>query len=412
MASMTTTKSGGKIIQFIDARGKRRTIRLGKMSGKQAGMVQAHVEELVAASKTHATPKPATLAYISGLDQVMRDKLADVGLVVRRDVQTLGEFLDAYIDGRTDVKDSTRLIYDIVRSNLTDYFGRGKALRDITVGDAERWERHLKNMKPRVRRQTKAPVVPIPKLAELGDADADADHDDTPKMARNTVRRRVSIAKQFFIAAVKDGALQVNPFAGMGGPVKGNREREFFVTREIAERVIDKAPDAEWRLIIALSRYGGLRCPSEHLALTWQNVNFNEGTMLVESPKTAHEEGHEARLVPIFPELRPYLEDAASVAQRGQKYVISRYRDTRSNLRTQFMRIIKKAGVEPWPKLFQNLRSTRETELAEIWPGHVVCAWIGNSPKVAQEHYLQVTSEHFRPAGRAARCKKRCSILL
>jgi hypothetical protein len=25
-----------------------------------------------------------------------------------------------------------------------------------------------------------------------------------------------------------------------------------------------------------------------------------------------------------------------------------------------------------------NLRSTRETELAEYWPEYVVCAWIGN----------------------------------
>ena len=30
-----------------------------------------------------------------------------------------------------------------------------------------------------------------------------------------------------------------------------------------------------------------------------------------------------------------------------------------------------------WPKLFQNLRSRRETELAEQFPMHVVCSWIG-----------------------------------
>ena len=61
-------------------------------------------------------------------------------------------------------------------------------------------------------------------------------------------------------------------------------------------------------------------------------------------------------------------------------------------------RIIRKAGIEPWPKLFQNLRSTRETELAEQYPLHVVCAWIGNSQPVAAKHYLQVTEGHFRQA--------------
>ena len=35
-------------------------------------------------------------------------------------------------------------------------------------------------------------------------------------------------------------------------------------------------------------------------------------------------------------------------------------------------RIIRRAGLTPWPKPFQNLRSTRETELAETYPLHVV----------------------------------------
>jgi hypothetical protein len=35
---------------------------------------------------------------------------------------------------------------------------------------------------------------------------------------------------------------------------------------------------------------------------------------------------------------------------------------------------------------FQNLRSTRETELAEAYPIHVVIAWLGNSDNVAREH--------------------------
>ncbi|OHB57221.1 MAG: hypothetical protein A2Y07_00115 [Planctomycetes bacterium GWF2_50_10] len=50
--------------------------------------------------------------------------------------------------------------------------------------------------------------------------------------------------------------------------------------------------------------------------------------------------------------------------------------------------------------MFQNLRSTRETELAETWPEHVVCAWIGNSKAVARKHYLQVTEEYFDRAAK------------
>jgi hypothetical protein len=80
------------------------------------------------------------------------------------------------------------------------------------------------------------------------------------------------------------------------------------------------------------------------------------------------------------------------------EHVITRYRSGNCNLRTELQRIIAKAGLRTWPKIFQNLRSTRESELAETWPEHVVCAWIGNSKKVARAHYLQVTDDHFERA--------------
>ncbi|MFG0249072.1 MAG: hypothetical protein ACF8OB_09325, partial [Phycisphaeraceae bacterium JB051] len=69
-----------------------------------------------------------------------------------------------------------------------------------------------------------------------------------------------------------------------------------------------------------------------------------------------------------------------------------------ANLRTQLQRIIQRAGLEAWPMLWQNLRSTRETELADQIPAHVASTWIGNSVAVAVKHYLQVTDDHFKQA--------------
>ena len=59
---------------------------------------------------------------------------------------------------------------------------------------------------------------------------------------------------------------------------------------------------------------------------------------------------------------------------------------------------LTRVGLKPWPKLFQNLRASRQTELQETCPTYVVCAWMGNSPKVAQKHDLQVTEQHFEKA--------------
>jgi hypothetical protein len=79
-----------------------------------------------------------------------------------------------------------------------------------------------------------------------------------------------------------------------------------------------------------------------------------------------------------------YCEQSAD----GAEHVIARYRDGNANLRTQLLRILQRAGLTAWPKLFQNLGSTRETELAESFPIHVVTAWMGNSQLVAAKHYL------------------------
>src|SRR5262249_26038943 len=114
--------------------------------------------------------------------------------------------------------------------------------------------------------------------------------------------------------------------------------------------------------------------------------------------KTEHHEGKDRRIVPIFPELLPHLADAFDRAEPGQEYVVTRCRDDGVNLRTQLERIIERAVLVPWPKLFQNLRASRQTELAERYPIHVVCAWLGNSTAIAKEHYLQVTEAHYEQA--------------
>ena len=151
-------------------------------------------------------------------------------------------------------------------------------------------------------------------------------------------------------------------------------------------------------MIFALARFGGLRTPSETLLLRWADVDWERGRLLIRSPKTEHHEGKDSRLVPIFPELCSHLELAWDHALEGAEFVIARRRDSGINLRTQLLRIIAKAGLTAWPKLFQNLRATRETELAETFPLHVVVAWLGNSQLVAAKHYLQVTDEHFAKA--------------
>ena len=44
------------------------------------------------------------------------------------------------------------------------------------------------------------------------------------------------------------------------------------------------------------------------------------------------------------------------------------------------------------------MRASRETELSERFPIKVCAAWIGNTPDIALDHYLQVTDQHWQRA--------------
>jgi hypothetical protein len=103
-------------------------------------------------------------------------------------------------------------------------------------------------------------------------------------------------------------------------------------------------------------------------------------------------------VIPLFPELWPHLEAAFHEATEGSAFVVTQYRFDTQNLRTQLLRILRRAGVKPWQRLFHNLRASRQTELADQFPLHVVTDWIGNSPDIADRHYLKTTDDHFRKA--------------
>ncbi len=139
-------------------------------------------------------------------------------------------------------------------------------------------------------------------------------------------------------------------------------------------------------------------CPSEHLAIRWGDVDWENNRISVPSPKTEHLPGGSYRTLPLFPEMCPYLEAAFDQAKAGTEFVINRYRCKNQSFRTQFQIILRRAGVKAWEQLFHNLRASRETELTEKHPLHVVCDWIGNSAIIASRHYLQLMDDHFAKA--------------
>jgi integrase len=369
MASVSRDAGGLRRVQFMHE-GKRRAVRLGRCSARQAETIKGKIENLLVGRDGGVDPD--TAEWLATISDDLHRKLAAVGLVTPRANSRLKEFIDAYLAERAaDLKPQSRVAIGHCVRNLLAFFGPDKPMAAVTKDDALSFRAYL-----------------------IGE-----------HLAEATVRRRIGVAKQLWFAAMDKQTVRENPFKDkrhLPCGDKPNKSRMFFVTREAIGRVLESCPDAEWRCIVALARYGGLRTPSEILRLRWQDIDWNRGRMTVTSPKTQHHVGHESREIPLFAELRPFLMDVFETAEPGTEYVITRYRLNNLNLRQQFGRILAKAGVKPWPRIFQNLRSSRQTELAAAFPEHVACAWMGNSKLVAREHYLQVRDEDFDRAAQNA----------
>jgi integrase len=363
MASIATDSSGRRRILFASKDGSRKTIYLGAMPEKMARGVLVRVEQLVSSSVTGHPVDDATSRWLAELDAKLFDKLAAVELVPKREMAKLAVFVDGYIASRTDAKPNTLRNFKTARKCLVDFFGAERPLRSIRSGECDEWRQGL-----------------------VQDGYAEA-----------TISKWVKQARQFFKLAHRKGLIDANPFIDIKAGSQRNEARLEFIDRATIKKVLDAAPNAEWRVIIALARYGGLRTPSETLALKWSDIDWAGDRMTVPSPKTEHQ--HKPyRVVPLFPELRPYLEAAFDAAPARTVYVVRGYRDDTQNLRTQFFRILRRARVQPWERLFHNLRASRQTELADQFPLHVVTDWIGNSPDIADRHYLKTTEDHFRKA--------------
>ena len=381
---------------------KRKSIWLSGITEQEANVWKLHVEQLVACS----IPPIATSAWVAGLSEKHKEKLAAVGLIAIQpsdkpkvrptDAPTqLKPFIDWYIKRRT-VKPSTVETWDKARSSLTRYFGESRDIRTISSADAEAWRDWLavhgnnREGKPRKVKGKKPPTAQVdkPRRTDLSD---------------NTVRRRTGIAKQFFAYAIKAKLITENPFVGLPASVGGNEEKQYFVTREEFTAMIEACSGAEWEGIIALSRLGGLRCPSELKRLKWEDVDFAGHRIRIHASKTEHHKDGGVRDCPLFPDLRPFLERLAELANaRGAKptdYVITN-RGSESIYRTRLEKVLKRAGLKQWPRLFQNMRASRETELLDEFPIKDVCAWIGNSQAVAMKHYAMRRKDSFmRAAG-------------
>lgn len=243
------------------------------MSKADASTIKYHVEGLLTGQITGSMDRDLAI-WVAGLHPELRSKLERVGLLeslAPKEPTRLGAFITNYLEGRADLKPSTMLIRNQVKSLLLDHFGNDRDITTITPGDADDWQQWL------IKRG----------------------------MAPATISKRVQVAKSYFRAMVRRELIQRNPFDGMRATAAANSNRMRFVTCGEINAVIAKCPNHHRRAIVALARYAGLRTPSETLSLRWVDIDWEAGRMIITSPKTEHHADGQRRVVPLFPEIRP-----------------------------------------------------------------------------------------------------------
>ena len=381
MASISNDKNKLKRLLFKGPDGKRKSIRLGRIPKRSAESVKQHVEHLLSCKLAGLAFNAQTSEWLNRIDQSLRNKLAKHGLVSLKEHVVglkLSDHIAAYRDRISHLKPSTKAHWNHTFRNLGAFFDQDPPIAEITAGDAKDFQTYLRNGNARASRNGKLPK--------------------SKPLAVNTVAKRISNCKTLFKDAISRKLIDSNPFEGLRGTVRSNPDRDYFITLEESIKVLEACPNAEWRLIFALARFGGLRVPSEIVGLKWEHIDWANNRFLVLSPKTEHHEGKKDRLVPMFGDLKPFLEEQFELAVPGSEFVITKHRCTNVNLRKSLLRIIERAGLVAWPKLYHNLRATRATELVRDYPAHVVAAWLGHSVRIASEHYLQVTEDDYKKA--------------
>lgn len=370
MASLQERKhKNGKsswILQFY-LYGERKNLFLGNVySRPRAKEVKMMIERLISCIETGDKPDKTLAAWLSGLNEDLQRRFESAGLIKTQESFSLKKIFDEFLSVSTDRKDSTIETYSSAYKRIIQFFDVETECENITVSDGQSWKAFA-----------------------------------LERWSSATVSADIGKLRTVFGWAVECEFLTKNVFKKIKRGTTMNESRKFFVPHEWYEKLLVACPDQTWKTIIALCRIGGLRCPSEVLGVKWMDVDWTNRKLLVRSPKTEHHAGRDCRIIPLWGELHEQLELQSMVSDCNENdFVVDKYHriGDEKNMRRHFMAIVKRAGLPQWERLFHNLRASRSNELFGANPPHLASEWMGQSVKVARDHYLLATDQDFELA--------------
>lgn len=273
----------------------------------------------------------------------------------------LSAWLDEFKRLTPEYTDSTRTLYDHTASLLLKHFGEARRLDGIHRHDAGSFRAWLTTYTYTRGKKGQARTL-----------------------TETTIRKHIRHCKVIFNLAVRYDHIAENPFDREVAAVPRVDKSWRYVSIDDLRRILDACPDRSWRCLFALCRLAGLRL-GEAQRIAWADID-HDGRMVTVTHDGKATTKRRRRTVPMVPTLAAELLAAFDAAEDGADGPVQ---VGRAAIYKQADAIVKRAELQPWPKMFHTLRKNCESDWLKRYPVMDVCDWLGHDPAVASKHYHQ-----------------------
>lgn len=322
----------------------RRSIWLGRITQPEAIAIQRHVDEIIAAQTADLPIPRLTALWLDRLDPEIKSKLTCITGCVR----TVRTAIDEYLNAKRD----------LIALSTAESVGRSLAWLADACGD-----RRIDGVSP----EEVSTVY------------------DSLEQGASTRGKIAKDWKAFFRWCEDNRWIVANPAKRLATTV--SVRDKTFVSIETINRILAACDDPELRLVIVLSRFGGLRISSEIRDLSEASIDRVFKRIKITDTKRGV-----TREIPLFREI------AAELPEPGVDPLPRLREMSHSGITRLFVECVRKAGIDPWPVPWHSMRATRETELITAFGVATASKWIGNSEKVAMTSYAIIPDSDWAKA--------------
>lgn len=376
-----TKKPNGTWTLVVQFANKRRNLTLGKLPKSQVDAMVHDIESLIEHNKYGGKLLPQRLqAWVENLSERHKVQLSELGLFeYRSNDMTIGDLLKKYLVDYEDRPDIAKSTKDKVRSTINNRF---HPLLKVRLSAVEPVRKSI--------RQNAEPIWSNEAKKHLTNFNSWQRNHCAPA----TWTRDNKLLSSVGIWAVERGICQYSPFTTLPSASMVNDERNHYLTSEMVLDAMEACLSPDIRLTLALGRFAGLRTCSEVRTMKWSHIDQKAGTLTVIDSKKKT-----SRVMPLFDHVRAELEKQLEFTGDTRFVASSRMRQSASSANYQQIKeAITRSGQEPWDRIRQNLRTSCENDLLDLFDERLVTQWLGHTVSVSRSHYQKLRPSDYQKA--------------